>query len=159
MKTSLCADKMGWGEHSREERTLQEVFLDPSSLLMPGRTPFFLRHLPWLLGTPPSPLRLLEGHSPEGNSTFWGQGRARTTAWWEEKGRVGNGFPSLFPVKSSPLFTGLQVHVVPCSLVSPPWKCSSLLLAGPASTGRLKYPFSSCLLCCQCPGRQVCEHC
>lgn len=53
------------------------MFLNPSSLLVPGRAPFFLRHLARLLGTP-SPLCLLEGHSPEGNSTFWGQGRART---------------------------------------------------------------------------------
>lgn len=43
-KRSLCADKMGWGKHSREESILQGVFLNPSFLLMPGWTPFSLRH-------------------------------------------------------------------------------------------------------------------
>lgn len=51
MKTSLCVDMMDWGKHSCQESRLQGVFLNPSSLLMPGWNPFSLRQLAWLLGT------------------------------------------------------------------------------------------------------------
>lgn len=88
-QASLCADKMGWGEHSHEERILQEVFLNASSLLMPGQTPFLIRHLAWLL-VPPFPTPPFRGAQPRRKFNLLGTRKSSHTAWWEEKGRVGN---------------------------------------------------------------------